>query len=478
MPTFTPPIGEGYAWGDPSSLDPVDRLMSFYGAVPTGETVWKDQSGTFHKSQYPFLGDQEFRTFVDGELVSSIVGAPGLLDATEVYLGGHTYEVTEAKRTELVAAGFFVGGHWDSEEDKWITFATNSTVNRGFKAGDATASIFDPSGGLSLWSHADTLIGDVDSEGSIIINGLVKNSCVIRAHPSGTLDGQIFGGAGTSPAWKHPSHPSIGFTPMDMVYNSAGQNPTDIVVIGWAEPTSFDTPFQEGLVMQLAGFGSAGTFHSYSMVNGKFGITSVFTDTNFHYILGREPDITLMLPGGFTPGAPFNNNAQKNWIHLGRAPIGQLTNPSSWEYWSGTAWNSSSTVLTEHSRLRDNQNNTLDGLVDLTKVGDEYVLILIHPSSPTVWCYKSSTITGPWDLYHLADNPDRIPDGGSHPPSGLRYWSGFPKFHEYLNPDSLTLLISHSHGVYNPVIGAPQGPLHISQGIPNFVFLPTPEAMT
>lgn len=106
MPTFTPPVGQGVAWGDEDSYDPEDRLMRYYGAIPNGETVWRDQGGVYHQQQYPSQGKQTFVTFNDGKVISSTTGVQGLGDATEVYLGGHTYEITDTTANDLIAAGY------------------------------------------------------------------------------------------------------------------------------------------------------------------------------------------------------------------------------------------------------------------------------------------------------------------------------------------------------------------------------------
>lgn len=105
MPTFTPPLGVGEAWGDSSSLDPKDRLMRYYGTTSVGETVWKDANG-WHQGQYPYQGGAEYRTFDDGVLVSESSDTTGLESADQYFLGGHTYEISDALATELIAAGF------------------------------------------------------------------------------------------------------------------------------------------------------------------------------------------------------------------------------------------------------------------------------------------------------------------------------------------------------------------------------------
>lgn len=86
MNLFTPPIGPGVAWAEPDRFDPANLLMRFYGNVPTGVTVWRTPDGRWHESQYPL---QEH-----------------LDQATHVYLGGHTYEVSDEEAALLVAAGY------------------------------------------------------------------------------------------------------------------------------------------------------------------------------------------------------------------------------------------------------------------------------------------------------------------------------------------------------------------------------------
>src|SRR3546814_20027561 len=59
---------------------------------------------------------------------------------------------------------------------------------------------------------------------------------------------------------------------------------------------------------------SAGTFTEYSLAGGKFFLTSVYNDTTYHYMLGRESDFTLV----FQNAGVFNNDAHRNWRSEGR----------------------------------------------------------------------------------------------------------------------------------------------------------------
>jgi hypothetical protein len=81
MPTFTPPtVNQGVS-------DP------FWGrySVPVGQSVVK-KDGVYQLMPYPWLGD--------------LIGDEG----TDWFLGGRTYEVTDAVATALSSAGFTVEG--------------------------------------------------------------------------------------------------------------------------------------------------------------------------------------------------------------------------------------------------------------------------------------------------------------------------------------------------------------------------------
>lgn len=93
MPTFQPPVANDrppvYLTRDHYRPVPKlgQRLMSHFGAQPRGRTVLK-VAGVYATYDYP-TQDQ-----IDS--------------ATEVYLGGHVYEVTQTVADALVAAGYSV----------------------------------------------------------------------------------------------------------------------------------------------------------------------------------------------------------------------------------------------------------------------------------------------------------------------------------------------------------------------------------
>lgn len=143
MPTFTPPIGQGQAWGDPTSQAPADRLMRYFGSVSTGETVWKDGSG-WHQGQYPYLGGARYRAFNDGELISDVADTSGLLDSQQYFQGGHTYPITQTLADELIAAGFGAYINTEPIDMTWFKPGDESKFTRW------AMTVVDPSATYSL----------------------------------------------------------------------------------------------------------------------------------------------------------------------------------------------------------------------------------------------------------------------------------------------------------------------------------------
>lgn len=128
MTTFTPPVGSGTAWGDPESREPAERLMSFFGNVPTGETVWQDQDDVWHQGQYPSWGNQIYTTHDDGNPSVTSSPTPGIGNAKHVFQGGHTYDIDNLTALELIVAGY---GSGINTSDVVGTFKTEDLAKFG-----------------------------------------------------------------------------------------------------------------------------------------------------------------------------------------------------------------------------------------------------------------------------------------------------------------------------------------------------------
>lgn len=172
MPTFTPPVADGIARGGSDSLDPRDRLMSYYGATPTGVTVWQDQNLVWHEQQYPYAGRPD---------------SPGLLQARRVYQGGHVHEIDDTQYVELVGAGYQSRLNIADTEMTWrsnqISKLTRSQMSfTGDGAVPATPTVdgdqrgvftlsagpIDSSAGeRDFWLHRDVRYKDFEIESSL-----------------------------------------------------------------------------------------------------------------------------------------------------------------------------------------------------------------------------------------------------------------------------------------------------------------------
>jgi hypothetical protein len=467
MPTFTPPLIEG-----PAPVGGEDhRLWPHYGNYQCGQTVWRDPLGIYHVQLFPYQGGNEYRTFNNGILISSTLDDPekSLANATEVYMGGSTYEVTEAKAAELIAAGFQIGGHFDSEEQKWIDYALTSDPNLEWKAGDGMASVAS-SNGATAWTFSDTLVGTVDSEGFYIAGLPHRNSCVIQ-DVAGNITSQIYASGGAGPAFAHPNQPTNWWWPLDIAVNGAGVDDTRVVMaLEMFDAGPFGTIIGNSM-LRLNAFVVVDLVVNYDNFGGKFRVYSVFNDaaTGFHYITGIEQVVPDDLNVIVNTPRIFGT---RSYTRIARCPIGQLTTFASWTFWNGTTWVSS---MSEATRILNVDGSEVEGETSMTKAGDNYLMCAISIGQPQLRMFKSLTPQGPWQFYHVEDTYKPAQKGLS-PPKGRRYGYYQPKFHEHLNPSATTLVASYMRNVFNlqPNPGSALTDIHVSTFAPQFVYVPTP----
>jgi len=196
MPTFTPPITEGVAWGDTGNDS--DKLMRHYGAVPTGTTVWQDQALNWHEQQYPYQGRPD---------------SPGLDQARRVYTGGHVHEITPTQYVELFAAGYADRLNIADVEMIWrpdqisklarsnMSFSGDGAVPANPTVGGDQRGAFtlsagpvDSSGGQrDFWLHSDILYTDFEVETTLdnidygVAGRLQQGGIVVRYQEIGGL---------------------------------------------------------------------------------------------------------------------------------------------------------------------------------------------------------------------------------------------------------------------------------------------------
>lgn len=460
MPTFSPPLVEENLRteddGDPSA----NRLFSYYKPQRTGLTVWKDQADEWHSQLYPNSGGDIHTSYYNGKVTSVSDPGVGIDTAKEVYHGGHEYPVTDAKADELRAAGFFVGGHWDAEETNWINYALTSEINKAFKGGDGCASVANADGS-SAWVFADNLIGTITAEG-IYIFALPTRNAVLTRSAAGVL-GQVYP-EGSHPAWSHPN-PLNWWWCIDVINDGLGFDGTRYVSC-WEVTSggSFGEPISNNLLQLNAFLGRTATIDLPTPTR-IFYIQSIYKDdvAGYHYIHGNE---------WFPPD--FHTLETHTHARLARCPIGQLaTLSTSIEYWDGTTWTASQTSA---PRIKAVDGREIEGNVDVTKVGSDYILISVGIKKHYMTVYKSPTITGPWQEYHqLYIHKPPIAGALAHPPVVYGYY--LPKFHEWMSPTPTHLVATVNRNVFTTHAGKgiASNTLHVSNFTPKFLYVPTPD---
>jgi hypothetical protein len=468
MPSFTPPTEEGPQHLSRYGANPADRLFRHYPGQETGITVWRDPDGNYHQQQYPYQGGAEYRTFNDDEVTETADSInDSLAHATEVYMGGSTYEISEETAEDLIAAGFQVGGHFDSEEQKWIDYALVSQPNVKWKGGDAMASVVG-STGATAWTFSDTLVGTVDGEGFYIAALPQRNSCVVQ-DADGNIVSQIFASGSSGPAFAHPSPSTNWYWPLDIAVNGPGVDDTRIIMaLEMFNDGVFGT-IVGNTMLRLNAFVVVVETINYDNFDGKFRVYSVFNDTDFHYITGIEQtapddiDVLVNTPRIFDI---------RSYSRIARCPLGQLIDVGQWTFWNGTAWVSS---ISDATRLLNVDGSEIEGETSITKVGSNFLMCAISFGQPELRMYKSPNPQGPWTLYHV-ENTSKLPQKGLSPPKGRRYGYYQPKFHEHLNPSADVLVASYMRNTFNlsPDPGSVISDIHVSTFVPQFIYVPTP----
>ena len=467
MPVFTPPEVEDTPRGVPNH--PSYRLMRYYRAQKTGMTVWQDQAGAWHSSLNPYQGGDVWRNYDDGQLVSTTGPAEGLATAQSVYLGGHSYPISDLQAVQLMLAGFVVGGHWDTEESRWVTFCINSIVSKEYKGGDSAASVL-LADGRSLWVFADNFIGSTTPQGFYNPVLPTRNALMVRA-ADGTLT-QAFP-EGNHPAWTDPQAP-FHWWPIDIVNDGLGTAGSNYVACWEVNGTLTGNNFGHLVrneILALSFFSTVASTEELETPTEDFFIQAMAKDddTGFHYILGLEFD-------KFAGGYDKYSLTTDTFTRLARCPIGSLgALNANIRYYNQTldTWGTSSNV----PRLRDAQGNVIQGNADMRKVGDTYILLTLPVHAPVLTMYTAPDPTGPWVLFHQTEDLSLDPPGAT--PFGPSHYAYYlPKFHPELDPNPQHLIATYNRNIFtNPnTSGTPiLSTMHCKTFVPQFIFLPSPE---
>jgi hypothetical protein len=170
--------------------------------------------------------------------------------------------------------------------------------------------------GRTLWLYGDTFVGSVNSSGTISPPGvLVGNSAVLQ---TGTCFKPLMGGsAGARSAWI-PAPAGQAYWPSSAIVDSAGRLQVFLMHVRY-------NPFA------VFGFKVA-TFSLPGL--GLLGVSSQLPFTNSAHPYGT----TSFAANGYAYVYSTNDQNQR----VARVPIGSVTNGAAYEFWTGSAWSTSS----------------------------------------------------------------------------------------------------------------------------------------
>lgn len=464
MPTFMPPVTEGIQRFEDHSSQQTTSLFRFYEGNPDGNAVWKDEDGVWQQSPFPYLGGETIRVFNNGQLISEEGPIRGIATAQVVFLGGMTHPISEDMAQELMDAGFNVTGHIPSEEQWWIDYAIASQINKAWKGGDACASLYNPGNGFTVWSFADNLIGTVNPNGMYGLVLPVNNACVVQ-DANGDFFSQIYNGA--NPPWLSNPTPGHWWWPMDLNFNGPDHN-SPTVVCAWDVSFTGVLGVQQGTsaMIQLTPFSTFSNYVEFPTPTDNFYPTSIYNDVEggYHYIIGVRQEISV--PRIFDAAT---------YSRIARVAIGGLMVPANYEYWNGREWVQDQAQATD---ILDQGGNPLQGWVDITKVGDKWVMAWIIGNSPTVSMFHSDNPQGPWIGYHQQVSLNDPPAGRVFNGGGKYQYAYYQiKFHEQLSPNDRHLVVTYNRNIlpHGSSVGNDLTKVHCATFCPQFLYCPVPE---
>lgn len=275
----------------------------------------------------------------------------------------------------------------------------------GWTGGDGARSVLLPDGRV-LWAFGDTFLGSVRPDGSRAADSpLVHNTIAIQ---DGDCLETHFGGTAAAPRdLVTPATSGHWFWSGDPIVDG---RTVEIVMTEWALGPGGDW---QHVGDSLARFSLPDLeLQSVVALPGPTDVMwgeHVLVDGAWTYVYGlRSAD-------------PF-----QRYLHVARVPTGQLGQPSSWRFWTGSGW----------SADPPDSTSILTGVADADVIptGDGYVLLAQQQGyfpSLEIYAYRSSSPVGPWSAPDLLTT---IPT----PEAGVFTYGAMPH-PEFTDGDSLLI---------------------------------------
>ncbi|MHB8341859.1 MAG: DUF4185 domain-containing protein [Mycobacteriales bacterium] len=266
----------------------------------------------------------------------------------------------------------------DSALERLFYSYGNASPGNRWTGSDGAYSVRLPDG-RDLWLWGDTFLGTVNADGSRDPQGFIHNAWTVQ-NANGSLGATLYT---SSPvlgpkAWINPADPATWYWLGDAVVQGdtlyqflwhIGGAGGEFDVLD-AEIATFSLP---GLTLEKI-TASPGTYLPSTQAGGSvlYGVSVVSTG-GYDYVYGCEDGLFGL-----------------KYLHVARVADGQLTNPTAWQYWSGSSWSS---VEADSVRVLDNGADEMS--VVRTRSGYRAV-IQNETNGPEIYAYSSPSPEGPW----------------------------------------------------------------------------------
>lgn len=290
---------------------------------------------------------------------------------------GKPYNVNASPRSNM-SSSLATDGVPDSFFDQLFT-----QYGPGWTGGDSTYSVPLPDG-RTLWMFSDSFIGTVNPvsglRSSWIVN--VRNALVTTGKNGSSFTTLYDNGANVN-------HPASYFLPSNskdwfwvgdgiVLPQSSGEYVVVMFLLEWTTTSTNPLQFVGNTLVELSPPNM--TVLAYQNLNLPPTIewgSSLLLDGKTVYVYGIE-----------------DLGAKGKFAHVARTIIGQLSNPSTWTFWNGSAWVPG---LANSARILGNISNEYS----VSKINNTYVMTAMDTSSPygtwkNIVTYTATSPWGPW----------------------------------------------------------------------------------
>lgn len=401
-----------------------------------------------------------FRSATDTQtppLVTDLLGG-----AAGAQIGPGAQDPTENSPATVIATTVALAARWEPYKiaadrmARWSQFICDAPASQGYQGGDGCSSVVLPEGTelddfpgaaepITLWFFADSFAGSVDCDTGQYVAGLPLRNVIVVEDGNGQLLGQVYGpGAGADWAPLRPSgFPDPWWWPIDATLDSLGRP----IVACWHVTSGgrYGHLLDTHLVRLDPSTLEVVTFTALGSASG-----TAFLEQ----FLDPDPDdpaaMVYVLFQHYMPTYDvYGPDGSRVHQKLGRVPLADLTTPSAWRYWNGSAYVAG---MANAVPLRDTSGAPFADDATIARIPSGYIAATKRQDEPNFRVYTAPAPEGPWQL---AGGLEDQGDTGQTRYGGAEVFSYHPKFHPQIALPNGELMLTYNSNLYDHAPGTP-----------------------